>query len=118
MMWGIDCDVCGKRHDGECRRGSGLVGELSGDGYDLAVSRVERALDNIRGQRDRPPLRRVCTVKPSAKNETNCRSCRLDKSESGRPSSNLGQIVRRKSASPNVSELRACKRSEKLTGAL
>src|SRR5215468_5960854 len=65
-----------------------------------------------------PPLRRVCTVKPSAKNETNCRSCEMDKSESGRPSSNLGQIVRRKSASPNVSELRACKRSEKLTGAL
>jgi len=58
MMWGIDCDVCGKRHDGECRRGSGLVGELSGDGYDLAVSRVERALDNIRGQRDRDYIAR------------------------------------------------------------
>src|SRR5262249_8464544 len=36
----------------------GLVGELSGDGYDLAVSRVERALDNIRGQRDRDYIAR------------------------------------------------------------
>lgn len=53
-----DCDVCGKSHEGDCRRGTGLRGELKREGLERAVAVVQRSLDGIRGERDREYIAR------------------------------------------------------------